>query len=120
MMLFAEGRGKADGHTPHPISFLEGDTTLIVDGQAFQGTGTEDYFNAGFYFQDGQYDSPFSSLVRLVADLEQGRSEITALRWHVLEDAIEFEQGFELRFEYGAYEPLAAQHYAALGFYYAR
>jgi hypothetical protein len=119
LMLFVEGRGKADGRTPHPVSFLEGDTTLIVDGRSYQGTGTEDYFNAGFYFQDGQYESPFSALVHLMADLEKGESEVTAVRWHVLEDAIEFEQGFELRFEYGSYEPLAAHHYAALAFYYA-
>jgi hypothetical protein len=119
LMMFIDGRGKADGRTPHPVSFLEGDATTIVDGRSFQGTGTEDYFNAGFYFQDGQYDSPFSALVRLDANLEKGTSEVTAVRWHVLEDAIEFEQGFELRFEYGSYEPLAAHHYAALGFYYA-
>ena len=119
VMMFIDGRGKADGATPHPVSFLEGDATTIVDGHSFQGTGTEDYFNAGFYFQDGQYDSPFSALVRLDANLEKGTSEVTAVRWHVFEDAIEFEQGFELRFEYGSYEPLAAHHYAALGFYYA-
>jgi hypothetical protein len=120
VMLFLEGRGKADNRSPHPVSFLEGDATTIVDGRSFQGTGTEDYFNAGFYFQDGQYESPFSALLRLDANLERGTSEVTALRWHVLEDAIEFEQGFELRFEYGSYEPLAAHHYAALAFYYAR
>lgn len=119
VMMFIDGRGKADGHTPHPVSFLEGDATTIVDGRSFQGTGTEDYFNSGFYFQDGQYDSPFSALVRLDANLEKGTSEVTAVRWQVLEDAVEFEQGFELRFEYGAYEPLAAHHYAAVGFYYA-
>jgi hypothetical protein len=120
VMMFIDGRGKADGHTPHPVSFLEGDATTIVDGRSFQGTGTEDYFNAGFYFQDGPYDSPYSALVRLDADLPKGTSEVTAVRWHILEDAIEFEQGFELRFEYGSYEPLAAHHYAAVGFYYAR
>jgi hypothetical protein len=119
VMLFIDGRGKADGTSPHPVSFLEGDATTIVDGRSFQGTGTEDYFNAGFYFQDGQYESPFSALIRLDADLARGVSQVTALRWHVLEDAIEFEQGFELRFEYGSYEPLAAHHYAALAFYYA-
>jgi Protein of unknown function (DUF2961) len=120
VVLFIEGRGKADGRTPHPVSFLEGDATLIVDGRSYQGTGTEDYFNAGFYFQDGPYESPFSALVHLMADLDKGQSEVTAVRWHVLEDAIEFEQGFELRFEYGSYEPLAAHHYSALAFYYAR
>jgi hypothetical protein len=120
VMLMVDGRGKADGASPHPVSFLEGDATTIVDGLAYQGTGTEDYFNAGFYFQDGQYESAFSALVRLDANLEKGTGEVTAVRWHLLEDAIEFEQGFELRFEYGSYEPLAAQLYRAIGFYYAR
>jgi hypothetical protein len=120
LMMYIEGRGKADGRTPHPISFLEGDATTIVDGQSYQGTGTEDYFNAGYYFQDGQYDSPFSALVRLDANLDKGTSEVTALRWNLLDDAIEFEQGFELRFEFGSYEPLAAHHYTAIAFYYAR
>jgi hypothetical protein len=120
LLMYIEGRGKGDGRTPHPLSFLEGDAIAIVDGKSYQGTGTEDYFNAGFYFQDGQYDSPFSALLRLDANLEKGTSEVTALRWDLLDNAIDFEQGFELRFEYGSYEPLAAHHYAALGFYYAR
>lgn len=119
ILMYIDGRGKADGRTPHAVSFLEGDATTIVDGRSFQGTGTEDYFNAGFYFQDGQYDSPFSALVRLDTNLEKGTAEVTAVRWSILEDAIEFEQGFELRFEFGSYEPLAAHHYAAIGFYYA-
>lgn len=120
LIMFVGGRGKADAQSPHPVSFLEGDATTIVDGRAIQGTGTEDYFNAGFYFQGGPYDSPFSALVHFAANLEHGTGQVTAMRWHVLEDVIEFEQGFELRFEPGGYEPLAANDYAALGFFYAK
>jgi hypothetical protein len=120
LIMFMDGRGKADGRTPHPVSFLEGDSTLVVDGRTMQGTGTEDYFNAGFYFQEGPYEFPFGALVRLHADLELGTGQITVVRWNLLEESVEFERDFELIFEYGAYEPLAAQQYGAVGFYYVR
>jgi len=120
LIMYLQGSGKADGRTPHPVSFLEGDATLTVDGHAMQGTGTEDHFNAGFYFQDGPFDFPFGALTQLDADLNAGTGQVTVVRWHLLEEAIEFARSFDLKFEYGAYEPLAAQRYGAVAFYYLR
>ena len=39
-------------------AFLEGDEMIYVDGEkeaAIKGTGTEDYFNSGWYFNQGEY-----------------------------------------------------------------
>ena len=48
----AEGNGWA---------FLEGDETIVVDGEiSWQGTGVEDFFGGGFYFRD---DDPEAAAV---------------------------------------------------------
>ncbi|MFG1905851.1 DUF2961 domain-containing protein [Kribbella sp. NPDC048928] len=49
----------ADGNTR---GYLEGDERVYVDGErtpAIHGTGTEDYYESGWYFNAGTYSSPF-------------------------------------------------------------
>lgn len=53
---------------------LEGDEQIYVDGEkvpSIKGTGTEDYFNGGFYFASGPYSLPFSGCS--VVDSKQHR-----------------------------------------------
>ncbi|GAA1624053.1 hypothetical protein GCM10009744_09300 [Kribbella alba] len=67
----ATGRGKfvgvsqtmeglqPDGNTR---GYLEGDERVYVDGErtpAIHGTGTEDYYESGWYFNQGTYSTPF-------------------------------------------------------------
>jgi hypothetical protein len=113
--MFMRGRARADGTGPSSGSFLEGDAVATVDGRTMQGTGLEDYFNAGWYFQDGLYDSEFSALVSLANEARTTRA--TAVRWH-LTDAVEFAKSFDLEFEYGSWEPFIAEEYASVVFYY--
>ncbi|HEV3122013.1 MAG TPA: DUF2961 domain-containing protein, partial [Isosphaeraceae bacterium] len=64
-LLAAKGRGHyagtflaTEGHTHLPL-WLEGDDHFEVDGQsAIHGTGTEDYFNGGWYALKGRLDRP--------------------------------------------------------------
>jgi hypothetical protein len=119
-LMYMHGSTDTDSATPYPLGFLEGDERVSVDGRAaVLGTGTEDYFDAGWYFRDGRFASPFSALIARSDDGASGLGSVTAARWHLLGDAIEFADSFELSFEYGANRPQAASDYASVAFYYA-
>jgi hypothetical protein len=75
---------------------------------------------AVIYFQDGPFEAPFGALVSTASDLGAGRARLTALRWLLADNAFEFANTLELQFEYGAFEPFAADHYAAVAFFYLR
>ena len=115
-------RGKADAsRSPRAdeLGFLEGDEQLEIDGQvASLGTGTDNYFNGGFFFKDGPYNAPFSAVSQLTVDEEQGTSETTMVRWTLLSDAIDFQNQLALSFELGADRPATVRDYAAVSFYY--
>ena len=64
--------------------------------------------------------SPFASLIHVSQDTTTGIGEVTAVRFHALADAIDFQDHFRLAFEYGANKPATAIDYAATSFYYAR
>jgi hypothetical protein len=52
-------------------SYLEGDERILLDGAvtpAWYGTGIEDFFDAGFYFDHGEFSSPFSGASEVDAD----------------------------------------------------
>jgi hypothetical protein len=106
--------------TPLPLGFLEGDERIVVDGATVgEGTGTEDYFDAGWYFPSGPFSTPFASAIAIASDDVSQRGSVTAARWHLMQDAIEFADSFELTFEYGANRPASATRYASVAFFYA-
>jgi hypothetical protein len=85
------------GSTP---SFLEGDETVIVDGdsvRSLHGTGTEDYFNSGWYFAGPRAWVPFSGVS---FQREDPAPRISAYRWH-LSDRIAFDDSIALSLEIG-------------------
>ena len=47
-------------------------------------------------------------------------TRVTALRWLLADNAFEFASTIELQVEYGAFEPFAADHYAAVACFYLR
>jgi hypothetical protein len=52
-------------------SYLEGDERIILDGMVtpvWYGTGAEDFFDAGFYFDHDEFSSPFSGASEVDAD----------------------------------------------------
>jgi hypothetical protein len=117
-LMQMKGRSSLVSVTPDPLNFLEGDEVLEVDGIVSRGIGTEDYFGGGWYFLEGAFSSPFAALVHKQTDAEKGQGEITALRWNVTSDAINFQDSFRLSFEYGANMPATADAYSAVSFYY--
>jgi len=81
------------------LGFLEGDEMVYVDGETFPsiyGTGTEDYFISGWYFNRGEFAAPYHGLI--LKDDSLGR--IAAYRWHV-GDAIPFKKSLRFTIEHG-------------------
>ncbi len=95
------------------LGFLEGDERFFVDGSfRGQGTGTEDYFNAGWYFDQGTFAAPFHGLV--VKDDERGR--IAAYRWQ-LPDPVPFHDSIRVDIEHGHANTVVAD-YATVAYWY--
>jgi hypothetical protein len=104
--LFMSGRS---------LSFLEGNEMVYVDGSTtptIEGTGTEDYFSSGWYFDRGLYSAPYHGLVLK----EEHPARISAYRWHI-EDAIPFAKSIRFTIEHGAQNTVSAD-YSSVAYYY--
>lgn len=114
----------SDGR-PGDRTYLEGDELIYIDGEPYpaqHGTGTEDYYNGGWYFR-GAHANPLSGQPRfLVRDPEDGwrRARFThALYRHHLPDPIVGRAGVRFDMEVGptgGYAPLTVR---SLGLAYA-
>jgi formylglycine-generating enzyme required for sulfatase activity len=117
-----------DGPPPMPAWF-EGDERFYVDGGlASHGTGTEEYFNVGWYgepaLQPGAatpdiLSQPGSWTLSgvTVFDRREDRLFTGAYRWHVA-DAIPFRQDFRALMEHGALNATNANYRSIAFFYY--
>ncbi|ADB30974.1 Fibronectin type III domain protein [Kribbella flavida DSM 17836] len=90
-----------DGNTR---GYLEGDERVYVDGErtpAIHGTGTEDYYESGWYFNQGTYSTPFHGNsgheVRLGNCIVECDS---AWRLHIT-DAIDYQNQLTFSIEHG-------------------
>ncbi len=104
-ILDAEGEGHFVGVNMDMQSykrnlwFLEGDEMVYVDGEKFPsvyGTGTEDYFTGGWYFNKGEFSGPVHGLI--IKDDSLAR--IAVYRFHV-GDAIPFKKSIKFTIEHG-------------------
>lgn len=98
------------------LGYLEGDQRIFIDGAGEPtviGTGTEDYFSSGWYYDTGEYSAPYHGIP--IKDEETGR--VSTYRWHI-EDPIPF--GRELRFtiEHGGVNDHPDVDYATVAFWY--
>ena len=123
LILDAEGRGQfvgtileMQGYGDKQITFLEGDEFVYVDGEtnaSIRGTGTEDYFTSGWYFNRGTYSGPLHGLILKDDTLW---SRIIAYRFH-FGDQIPFRKNIRFTIEHGhANEELG--DYASVAFWY--
>ncbi len=93
--------------------FLEGDESFWVDGRfRGQGTGTEDYFNGGWYFQDGPFAAPYHGVVYM----DPARGRVAAYRWH-LPDPVRFRDSLRVELEHGHGNEAVAD-YATVAYWY--
>ena len=123
-LLEATGRGhyagcvlSMQGTTPLSLWFLEGDEMIYVDDEghppAVHGTGTEDYFNSGWYFSKGTFAAPFHGLT--IKDLLRAR--ICAYRFHI-EDPIPFEKNIRVTMEHGGTNDASGADYSSVAYWY--
>lgn len=76
---------------------LEGNIKIYVDGNLdIENSGTEDWFNGTFYFQEGTYASDFAGCV--LRDASNFR--VNMYRWHVL-DAVPFDTSLRVTWTAG-------------------
>ena len=125
LVFEAEGEGQfigmnlqIQGYREKNLSFLEGDEFIYVDGEvqaSIRGTGTEDYFTSGWYFNRGTYAGPFHGLIMKDDTL---LSRIVAYRFH-LGDQIPFKKSIRFEIEHGhASEALA--DYSSVAYWYQK
>jgi hypothetical protein len=99
------------------LVFLEGDEQLFVDGEvspSIAGTGTEDYFDGGFYFDHGPLAAPYAGAV--IRD--EATARVSAYRWHV-EDAIPFAKSLRVTIEHGPANDVETD-YSSVAYFYQR
>jgi hypothetical protein len=97
------------------LYFLEGNEMVYIDGAttpSIEGTGTEDYFCSGWYFDRGVYSAPYHGVV--IKD--EKRSRVSAYRWHI-EDAIPFTKSIRFTIEHGTGNAVTAD-YSSVAYYY--
>jgi hypothetical protein len=128
-ILNAPGTGKLVGVSmamatppgmPYGLKNLQGNVNITLDGDpqpAYVGTGTEDFFEGGWYFQDGPFSLPtHGSPADWVAT--DGAAEISAYRL-LIGDAVPFNRGAVVTAQVGPTSNLTAD-YASVAFWYGR
>jgi hypothetical protein len=133
-ILDAEGDGQYVGTAlfmqaikPHDIGFLEGDEMIYIDDRheptppqwhhtmpvpQINGTGTEDYFCSGWYFDHGVYSAPYHGVVIK----NEAAAQVSAYRWNI-EDAIPFHKKILVTIEHGTNNDHVAD-YSSVAYFY--
>lgn len=108
------------------LGFLEGDEQFRVDSEhwlpsevkstvigPWNGTGTEDCFNSGWYFSGGPNALPVNgALVR------SDRGQIDVYRWF-LDDAPVFGQSLDAQIEHGGVNDAPGVYYSSVAYWYS-
>jgi len=94
------------------LGFLEGDELFDVDGErVFNGTGTEDYYNSGWYFATGHVIAPLHGCVR------KTDNSIVAYRIHI-NDAVVWQREADLKIEHGGMSDTEGVEYSSVAWWY--
>lgn len=107
-MIFPNGLG---------MGMLEGPERIWIDGEhepTIHGTGTEDYFNAGWYFLQGTFSAPQHGCT--MRDLLLAR--VAAYRFDI-DNPLPFTRSFRMTIDHG-FENRVAADYASVAYWYQR
>jgi len=125
VLLNVSGKGhfigtilQCQGTVPGMTLFFEGDDSSIVDGKnMLHGTGSEDYFNGGWYAFPDRWDADYSLPFHgsLAYNLPYCRTG--AYRFY-LTDKVPFEKSFYHSIEHGPIDNNIPAIYTSLSFYY--
>ncbi|HXL56048.1 MAG TPA: glycoside hydrolase family 172 protein [Chitinophagaceae bacterium] len=110
---------QASGLHAGVTTFFEGDDSTAVDGKmVIHGTGSEDYFNGGWYALLDRWDSKFSLPVHGALDYSAIYSRTGGYRFY-LGDKISFNKTIFQSIEHGPEHNNVAAHYTSLALFYA-
>ena len=101
------------------LTFLEGDDVYIIDGASpenFHGTGTDDYFNAGWYFASGTFSAPTHATTVKVSTAP---AAFAAFRSHITEP-VPFRNSFAFELEHGPNNDRPGVAYSSVAYWYQR
>ena len=120
-ILETTGRGLYVGeHTDmqgdRGIGFLEGDEMLYTDGETFpsiHGTGTEDFYTGGWYFDEG----PFNSAYHGCTVKSDEFSRVSAYRYQI-QDCVPFQHSLKVDIEHGGTNDYPGADYSCVAFWY--
>ena len=101
------------------LTFLEGDDSYMIDGASgadFHGTGTDDYFNAGWYFAAGAYNAPTHATTSKEQTSPAGFS---AFRSHITEP-VPFKTSFTFDLEHGPSNDRPGVSYSSVAYWYQK
>ncbi|HUA66153.1 MAG TPA: glycoside hydrolase family 172 protein [Alphaproteobacteria bacterium] len=113
------------------LAFLEGDEMIYIDQPnpnpptppqwhhteavpQINGTGTEDYFGGGWYFNHGPFSAPYHGCT--IKD--EKNSRVSTYRWHI-EDAIPFHKNIRVSIEHGNENDTEAD-YSSVAYFYQK
>jgi len=100
---------------------LEGDERISVDGSRWpqiHGTGLEDFFNGGFYFEGGAFALPtHGNPVQTPSSPRHPGTNLRSMYRVMLADAVPFRAGIRLTTEHGPINDVAAELSSTVFFY---
>jgi len=102
--------------------WLEGDDRWIIDGELrIHGTGSEDYFNCGWYALKGRLNGPeaLPSHGFPVYGIADGTMRAAAFRWHY-GDPVPFAGSMDFAIEHGEINRHIADYRSAVYWYACR
>ncbi len=101
-----------------PTGFFEGDDYTTIDGALrMHGTGSEDYFNGGWYGVADRWDAAYSLPIHGCLDYSIPLARTAAYRFYT-SDKVNFNKSYELTIEHDGGTNTWPVDYGAIAFYY--
>lgn len=122
-VMEARGRGLLVGISatlqgPRSQRHLEGDETIVADGRALRGTGTEDLFEGGFYWYHGTRSLPLVGSPAHLVRRRGCRSDCRSMYRWLVSDAVPFRRSLRFTLEHGDRNRVAGR-YSTTALWYA-
>jgi len=109
---------QARGLNPGMTIFFEGDDVTTIDGKMrMHGTGSEDFYNGGWYALLDRWDRGVSLPVHGSLDYSLQMGRTGGYRFH-LTDKLTFENEFEMTIEHGPEYDRIPVDYTSIAFFY--
>lgn len=110
---------QSQGRDPGMTLFFEGDDQAHIDGKlAIHGTGSEDYFNGGWYALADRWDQAYSLPTHGCLAYSVALARTGGYRFYVT-DKLSFKKDFLLTIEHGPENNAVSVDYISVAYFYA-